>query len=130
MSQLRDKIVARIDERVDFKNDALQGLISAHATGTFNLADAIATLEKECQRLGLDPITVSDAAIGLAEQFGDAFPAPGPDRTQAIKDLVNQLIDEDDPALEAALEDVFSKMLDFEVGTSALNSGVDAIVPE
>lgn len=130
MSALRDRIVARIEARIQFKNAALKGLITAMNVGTFELADAVADVEGHALRLGLDPVSTTNATLGLAEQFGEAFPSPSPERSQKIKELVNELIDEDDDDFEASLENLFGKSLNFEVGISALNSGVDAIVPE
>lgn len=130
MGDLTARISQRILDRTDFVNDALESAVEQLNGKAFALASATSEFEGVCSNLSIDPVASSDAVMGLAEQFGEAFPAPAPDRVDKIKALVKELVDDDDPALESATEKLFDAALDFEVGVNALNDAVNAIVPQ
>lgn len=130
MGALTARIAQRITDRVDFNNDGLEQAVESLAQKSFELAAAANRFEAAAENLDLDPEAASAAVLGLAEQFGEAFPAPAPDRTERIKALVHELVDEEDAVLEAATEALFDAALDFEVGVNALNGAVNDIVPQ
>lgn len=130
MSQLGQKVADRIYARVDFVSQPLETLIKGTIAQTFVVADAIAAVETKAIELEIDPIAATNAAFGLAEEFGESFPSASPERTLRIKGLVHELIDEEDADFETKLEAAFDAFLDFELNISKTNTEVDVIVPE
>lgn len=132
MGQLLTGLVDRMIARTDFKNDAVEAAVEATLGVGLTYATAGIEFEAAAADLGIDPIEASKAVIGLAEQFGESFPAPSAERRTRIKELVNSLISGGDAALESLLEKLFSAAFDFEVSINDLNAEIDAetVVPD
>lgn len=125
MGQLLTGLVQRIVARTDFKNDAIESAVENTLTVGLTYASAGIEFEAAATALGIDPVVASQAVIGLAEQFGESFPAPSAERRAKIKELVNSLVTGGDAALEAMLEKLFSAAFDFEVSINELNVEID-----
>lgn len=125
MGQLLKGLVDRMIARTDFKNDAVETAVEDTLGVGLVYAAAGIEFEAAAGALGIDPLVASQAVIGLAEQFGESFPAPSAERRTKIKELVNSLISGGDAALESLLEKLFSAAFDFEVSINDLNAKID-----
>lgn len=125
MGALLQRIQDRITQKTDFANEDLESALEQHTTNVVALATAVSEYEAKAVELEIDPVTAADSLLGLAEQFGDAFPAPSPERRQKIKELVNTLIDEEDAEFEETAERVFAYALDFETSINEINRVVN-----
>lgn len=119
--ELLSGTIDRIVSKIDFADDMLETAIENQAAQIASLTSSVVEIEAHCARLGLDPLKVTNAVRGIAEQFGEAFPSPTADRKAAIKALIFELVTDADTELEGAIERYFAAALELETGYAALN---------
>ena len=123
-NQLADRIRALTLDKINFTDDAAEGVVDGLVTSALSLDDAgddFSILSAG----DLDQEDIANALVDLADLFDDVN--LNPDQQASLDGVVDRLLKTGSPEQKAAAKALFSKTLAFGIEAKAANASFDGL---